>query len=93
MHFIKYEFPNTGGDDPWLIMQQEHQILKTRREQLGLTQQQVADQSKIQLRQYQRLESGERSMISASMRIALSICLVLKLDPYIFLDGKERFCE
>lgn len=61
-----------------------HIVLKNRRIELGLTQQQVADKAKILLRQYQRLESGERSITSASARIMLAVCAVLKVDPYIF---------
>ena len=60
-------------------------ILQKRRTELNMTQQQVADKAKIQLRQYQRLESEERDIISASARIMLSVCAVLKLDPYLFL--------
>ena len=90
MEFIKYEFPRKTfmGNDVF-IAQQDHHILKTRREQLGLTQQQVADKAKIQLRQYQRLESGERSISSASMRIGLAVCAVLKLDPFAFFPETE----
>jgi transcriptional regulator with XRE-family HTH domain len=60
-------------------------ILQKRRTELNMTQQQVADKAKIQLRQYQRLESEERSITSASARIMLSVCAALKLDPYLFL--------
>ena len=63
-----------------------HAALKFRREQLDLTQQEAADRSGISLRQYQRFESGERSMQSASLRIGLSICHVLRLDPFRFVD-------
>ena len=68
----------------FFIMQTDRGILYKRREELGMTQQQVADAAKIQLRQYQRLESGERTMAGASLRIALAICHVLRLDPYRF---------
>ena len=51
----------------------------------GMTQQQVADAAHIQTRQYQRLENGERNISGASMRIGLSVCAVLKLDPYRFM--------
>ena len=50
-----------------------------------MTQQQVADAAHIQTRQYQRLENGERNISGASMRIGLSVCAVLKLDPYRFM--------
>ena len=59
-------------------------ILHKRRTELKMTQQQAADKAKIQLRQYQRLESEERSITSASARIMLSVCAALKLDPYLF---------
>lgn len=59
--------------------------LKLRREEMSLSQQDVASAAGITLRQYQRFESGERSMSSASLRIGLSICQVLRLDPYRFI--------
>ena len=64
----------------------EHAPLRYRREEKNLSQQQVANLAGITLRQYQRLESGERKLSSASMRIGLSICRVLELDPYRFID-------
>lgn len=64
-------------------------ILRTRREQLGFSQQDVADGARIQLRQYQRLESGERTIEGATMKTALSICAVLKLNPFIFFREAE----
>ncbi len=57
-------------------------MLRSRRKQLGLTQQQVADRAKIQLKQYQRLETGERHLSGCSMRIGLAVCAVLLLNPY-----------
>lgn len=84
MEFIEYKF-NSVGD--WTMFQTEGQILRNRREELNLTQQQVADKAKILLRQYQRLESGERNLTGASARIMLSICAVLKLDPYFFFPS------
>ena len=61
------------------------EILKTRRSQLGLTQRQVSTAAGISLPQYNRFESGERTIESASLRVALSVCAVLQLDPFIFL--------
>lgn len=74
-------------DDPinTIKIHPEHAPLRYRREEFGMSQQQVADAAGITLRQYQRFESGERGMSSASMRIGLSICHVLKLDPYRFI--------
>ena len=74
-----------GDGNEWITLQPDKSILISRRKQLKMTQKQVADAAHIQLRQYQRLESGERSMASASMRIGLSICSVLKLDPRRFV--------
>lgn len=81
------ELKPDGMDDSWMLVEMEHHILRNQRETLGLTQQQVADKAKIQLRQYQRLESGERSIYGASFRTAISVCKALQLDPQRFIDG------
>lgn len=62
-----------------------HEYLKRQRIALGMTQQAVADAVGIHIRQYQRLESGEKSMSSVSLRIGLAICDVLKLNPHCFV--------
>ena len=67
------------------LMIPDHGYLRHQREGMGMTQQQVADAAGILLRQYQRLESGERSMASTSLRIGLSVCDALKLDPHRFV--------
>lgn len=82
MHYIEFPFPF----DNRLTSQD---ILRTRREQLKLTQQQVAAGARLQLRQYQRIESGERNLENATLKTALSICAVLKLDPFTFLPEGE----
>ena len=58
------------------------EILKIRRIELGLTQQQVADIASINIRQYQRFESGERELGNASFRIGVAIADILKLDVH-----------
>ncbi len=73
------------GGVEYELAEEDYHILHNRRVAFGLTQQQVADLAGIQLRQYQRLESGERSIRGASLRIALSICNALQLDPYRFV--------
>lgn len=81
-------------DGDWLILAHDYVLLKNRRLELGLTQQQVADKAKIQLRQYQRVESGERHITGASGRIMLAICAVLKIDPYEFFpEFKQMWKE
>jgi len=84
LRFIPYEFPKSSDGHYWLL-QQDHQVLLTRREQLGLTQQQVADMAHIQLRQYQRIESGERHISGCTLTVGLAVCAVLLLNPYDFL--------
>lgn len=58
--------------------------LAKQREALGMTQQQVADLARINIRQYQRLESGERNLCNTSFRIGLSVCYALKIDPMFY---------
>ena len=82
-NFVPYEFPKST-DGRFVFMQEDHQILLSRREQLGLTQQQVADIARVQLRQYQRIESGERHIMGCTMKIGLAVCAALLLDPYEF---------
>ena len=64
------------------LIKLEHAILKDRREQVGLTQQQVADIAGINIRQYQRFESGERRISSTSFRIGVAVADVLGLDVH-----------
>jgi DNA-binding XRE family transcriptional regulator len=73
-----------GETDVWDKIMTDRAYLYYRRKELGLTQQQVADRAGIKLIQYQRFERGERSMASASFRIGMAICDVLKLDPHRF---------
>lgn len=56
--------------------------LTARREELGLTQNQVAKIAEIQLRQYQRLESGETKLTSTSFSAGVRVCYALQLDPF-----------
>lgn len=83
------------GLDPingWIIIETSGGILARRREELGLTKQQVADRAHILLKQYTRLENNERDIRSSSFRIAMSICHALELDPNRFFPpGLERF--
>lgn len=66
------------------------EYLHKQRIAMGLSQQAVADAAKINIRQYQRLESGERAMSSTSLRIGLAICDALKLDPHRFVPEVEK---
>lgn len=64
---------------------QSCEYLHRQRMALGMTQQEVANAAGIHIRQYQRFEGGEKSLASAGLRIGLSICDVLKLDPHRFV--------
>jgi len=66
---------------------EERWILREYREKLGLTQQQVADKARIQLRQYQRFEAGERNLSSSSFSIACRVIEALGLDPTKYHHG------
>lgn len=75
-----------GDGQEWVRIQRDCGVLEKRRKELGMTQQQVADKARIQLRQYQRFESGERDLSSSSMRIGVSVCQALELDPRRFVS-------
>jgi len=55
-------------------------IIKKQREYLGMTQQQVANEVGITVRQYQRYESGEKSIYSASFQIGVRLFKILRLE-------------
>ena len=54
------------------------------RETLGLTQNEVATLAEIDVRQYQRIDRGERSILSVSFRIGLNICKSMRFDPMYY---------
>lgn len=55
-------------------------VLREKRLTSGLTQQQVADRAGIKLQQYQKFESGERNLRTASFQIACKVLEALDLD-------------
>ena len=69
----------------------EGRILKRKREDLGLSQQELAVEVGLSIRQYQRFEYGERLLSKASMRQGLRICAALELDPFelVFESGED----
>lgn len=81
---VPYELPRSL-DGRFIIGQEDHQVLKSRRKQLGLTQQEVANRAHINLMQYNRLETGERHLSGCSMRVGLAVCAVLLLNPFELL--------
>jgi len=68
-------------------MRTEAEILIEARKKLGLTQQQVADKSRIGLRHYQMFEGGERKLSSATFWNASNVLETLGLDITAFARG------
>ncbi len=66
----------------------EAQIITQRRIDSGYSQQEVANLIGVQICQYQRLEYGERSFASASMKLGLSICALFSIDPFWLVLGE-----
>ena len=62
-------------------------VLSERRQMLRMTQQEVADQANITLRQYQRLESGERNILTCSFGLACRVIEALDMDVSKFYHG------
>ena len=58
------------------------QILRERRLELGMTQEEVALELHMSIHQYQRYEYGEHQLSNCPMKVGLRICAVLELDPY-----------
>lgn len=67
------------------------QILREARRIKGLSQMQVANLAGINLAQYQRLEYGVREFSACSMKVGLSICYVLGLDPFLLVLKKTEW--
>lgn len=64
-------------------------ILKKRRTELGLTQNEIAEAIGVQLQQYQMFEYGTRKVSTSSMILGLRLCAALELDPYELVFEKE----
>ena len=61
-------------------------ILRSRRLELGITQEQVALKLGMSIHQYQRYEYSEHRFPNIPMRIGLRVCTVLELDPFELLS-------
>lgn len=66
------------------------QILRQRRKEMHLSQQDVAVLIGFEQQHYQRYEYGVFDIANASMRIGLTICDVLEIDPFDLIFGKSR---
>ena len=63
-------------------------ILRERRVILGLTQKQVAEKAKIPMQSYQRFESGERNIMTASFQMACRVIEALEMNVSDFYHGE-----
>ena len=68
-------------------------ILREKRVTLRMTQQEVADNAKIKLQQYQKFESGSRDIMTSSFRIACRVIEALGMNISDFYHGKYVFGE
>lgn len=66
-------------------------ILRKAREMQGMTQMEVATLAGINIGQYQRLEYGVRDFSACSMKVGISICYVLNLDPFLLVLKKTEW--
>ena len=63
-------------------------ILHERRVILGLTQKQVAEKANIPLQSYQRFESGDRNIKTASFQVACRVIEALEMNISDFYHGE-----
>ena len=84
LSFVPFDFPKTK-DGMYICMLNDGQILESRRNQLRLTQQQVAKIAGVPFAQYQRIEASENGLAGCSMKNGLAICAALLLDPFQML--------
>ena len=85
--FVPYEYPTTL-DERFFIGQDERHILRSRREQLSLTQQQVADKIGITQRKYSYIETGVQPLTDEIL-VALSKLYNVSID-YILKQTKKK---
>ncbi len=73
----------------------ESEMIRQARYRMGYSQQQVSSMAGMQIRQYQRLEYGEREVWRVSIRTGLALCAVLHLDPIelVFGDNPDLLDE
>lgn len=80
----KVQLRQRGGTE----LNNENLYLKIRRNQLGLTQQEVADLSEIQLKEYQRIEMGIRDIRRVRFQIGYNVLRALQIDVDKYMNGE-----
>ena len=84
---------NFSLDGFQIINPNDASILRERRVILGMTQKQVAEKAKIPMQSYQRFESGERNIRTASFQMACRILEVLEMNISDFYHGEYALGE
>ena len=78
---------NRGGCDMNRHITRESEMIRQARLRMGYSQQHVATMLGMQIRQYQRLEYGEREIYRVGFRAGLALCAALHLDPVDLVFG------
>ena len=73
-----YEMDNRAGE-----------LLRDRRLELGLSQEELALELGMSIHQYQRYEYGETKLANCRMQIGLRICAILELNPFEAVFGPD----
>ena len=74
-------------------MTRDSKLLRAARLKKGFSQMEVASRAGVDIRLYQRLEYGQRSIAKASLKTGLAICFVLDLDPMALVFGEGYTAE
>ena len=82
--FCKERPQDEAQPAPMRLSPPPHRLLRATREERGLSLQEVADACGINIRQYQKFESGERDVRGCAFLLGLRICKALDLDPWLF---------
>ena len=75
-------FQRSGENSMNRKVTKETEMLRKARLKKRLSQQQVATLAGVHIRQYQRIEYGERPMGSINMRFGLAVCAILEINPF-----------
>lgn len=87
------EFTDLSGFQMCHVDKDMHSILREKRVVLGMTQQQLANKANVVLQQYQKFESGERSIMTCSFQLACRIIEALEMDITAFYHGDYTIGE
>jgi len=90
---LEVNMPEFSLDGFSFVHLEERNVLRERRVILGLTQKEVADKAKIPMQSYQRFESGERNIMTASFQMTCRVLQALELDITKFYNGDYAIGE